>query len=397
MNKTLKILLAVVLFAVVLTIAGSVNAAETVKVSEILADLNLDTPVKYMNDFTLSDQAGTPVLTLKKEFDKDIVVDANVVIATADAGKDLTGTVIIDNTLYLQGEGIVSGIIENNGTLVAKEGTISGKVYNNNVATIDGATVSSTIYNKKELTIKSGTVTGLTVENSGTLVADVAIPTVNLANGGKVIASVKPTDINYDAAINDTYVDDTTPFETVSTPTKYYYISKSDVTLGLEVVYGASEATQPLVKDNVYTVKVTAKYGDVELNTTGYTIKYSVVGDANFVTAAGTVQLKSDELVAKKITADVEFNGVELKGAVINTGAKVDDNNEDNNNPADKDDDNNDNNVNNNEEDNKDENKEDKELDPDTPNTGDHIIPATALLAVVVVANVVYFAKMKRN
>lgn len=391
MKKTLKILLAVVLFAVVLTIAGSVNAATTDL--KTLADDATEANIE-LSPYATKGYVIKGALTSTDDIDVD--ADTIITFDTAKAAINFANKINVNKgTLTLKVEGTTNKAtltgditVKSGATLKVMDAAIGvAKIVAENNVTVD---VKDTLKTTGKATITTGTA---------------AYDTVAVESG---VVFAYASGITVTSPLNSY---NTVAFKIEENGVKADYYTRAKGTLSIKVTDTTTDKeviASDVVKDTAYKMVATYTVDNYEVDVTA-----NVTFDSAYVTKAGTnpctiTVLKKafdDDEVASLIGVytvalggtDKDEYTAKLFQGTITPNPDEDNNNEDNNNPADKDNNNNDNNVNNNEEDNKDENKEDKELDPDTPNTGDHIIPATALLAVVVVANVVYFAKMKRN
>ena len=374
MKKTLKILMALILFAVVIMLATSVNAATEVKVSELAA---------------------------KDPLDKGVTKTGNILTITTTGADAYAGTedLIVDQDLYISGGYTGKITINSNATLTMTDATAANytKDITNNGKII--ATANSTIAR---------------LINSG--VAELAAkPTSLVMKSGSVIKT-SAAKFDYD---NKDFMTDTVAKEYAA---GVWTDGTSKYILPLNTIefkaYAADRAGDPIevatagqAHDLVLEATCTYDGKKVELETTGaaWALTKADEDSTDLAVAANKITVQTAR-VGTEVKLAATVNGQEIEFVIFEAKSQ-DDNNGDNNQGDNNQGDNNqgDNNQgDNNQGDNNEENKgdanqnEDKkdennnDLD-DTPKTGDHIIPATALLAVVVVANVVYFAKMKRN
>ncbi len=363
MNKTLKFLLAITLFVAILAIATGVNAA----VDGTAADngyADLEAAVAAEKNLTTGQK-------IKKEGNTYTVLDA-LFIDTLNAPSN--SVIILDEAL-----------------------TVKEKVELDNTVTIykkgaDGA-----------LTLTGG----MTVKTAGALYTNVDV-SANAKIYGKVFVADKATL----GAVADTTVltlktdsvkgkpvvaDKDTVYAKLVVPTATVVGDASKISMTFDIT-AAGEKVNKLEVGKKYDFTVVAKYADYELDKTMITaVAPSDNNDepANITAGAtgldytagdgeGTITIPTGLKDGDKILMTVTIAGEEKDLAVVvgtvqptptataepteapaTTAPATDD-----------------------------ANKGDKD---ETPKTGDQIIPATALLAVVVVANVVYFAKMKRN
>lgn len=384
MNKTLKVLLAVVLFAVVLALATGVNAATASEIAKIPTSDSDETP-KYMTEEV---KQGVTTYTLKANYDEEgeivvegpanLVLNANVTKATVKT----TGEVDISGTGTLVA-------VENSGTLVVKSTGVITELNNAGTATIDtGANKVANVVNTGKMEAKEA-VTGK-IENSGalTIAADMAVEMTSGATLA-VANAVTVSNLTYKPESLANNYGEYTTLDEEGNDDATIYLPKKDVKVSIVITDDKDKEVTTLEAGKDYTLEVKASYGDIALNADDAKIEIAENPD---LTLTGTTLRVASALAGKEIEATVAFNGVNTT-VTLGAAAPVDPENPDDENkdpevPGDE---------NNGEENKEPDNKNDNELDPDTPNTGDHIIPATALLAVVVVANVVYFAKMKRN
>lgn len=377
MKKTLKILMAIILFAVVLTIATSVNAA-TIS-ADSLAEVKADdgTTPKYMTVAT--DALGNKTYTMTANYNGE------------------NGDLVVTGPATLV---ITKGV-------TVKSVTFSGKVVLQESATGTGNATITKAVNNGELTVKSGTVTDL--DNTATLTVDGGTFTNPVANTGKVIANaavaVEVTSgtvesakgvtatVTYPATVENNYAEYVTLDKDGADDGKIY-APKADVTVSVavtETVEGKEVAVTKLEAGKVYNIATVAKIGDVAIKTASAKLVFAEeltkTGDLTFTKGAddskGTIKIAS-ALVGKEIPVTVVFNAknTELKIGEVVTPEEpgtTDPENPGTTTPTEPTTPGN-----------------DDEHD-NSPETGDHIIPATAILAVVVVANVVYFARSKRS
>lgn len=377
MKKTLKILMAIILFAVVLTIATSVNAATEpakggVTVLDKIIQDNYDATPR--DESTIKYEDGFYKITAALEVADKVVIPAGKTVyidlakaATTyefEANMEVNGTLVVSVSGTAVAVPTMAGTIDVNGTL--KTPMLSTKINN------------------------KGTVIS-TASTAITLSAD------NFSNEGTIYGKVTPV-ADTDVVLN--LKDDLT---VEGTKYKAIVLPKKDLDNKIEfVVENITKSTEvtPVTKleeGEAYKINVKAYYlksstEKLELTdnvtiatpkTAGATANCTV--DANGVVTVGK-KLGNDSNV--RVSATVA--GITKDLAAIPVGTEI--KNEEPNQPENPDQ------PNKPEEPNKpsDENKGDLD-DAAAVATGDHIIPATALLAVVVVANVVYFAKSKRS
>ena len=416
MNKTLKVLLTVVLFAVVLLIANSVNAATlqglageatpTVKLTEDTNntyELTANTDIKE----TLVLSAGQTLdlkgfnLTLKGNDDvpaievkgnakiKGTGTIANESTSKAYLVKVTSGTLTIDGGVLSQ-TGTVKKVIENAGTVILNAGTVASidtagtVIANSNFTTINATANSAIVFVKTGAT---GTVTkaaGLSGAWSTTGWAAKRVVNATTTEAGKVRGL--DTAIEFKTTVGGKeYTSDTITVEVGEEKTLKVtpYLAEFEITQAVTPTAEPSEPTD-LAKILTFASNVVKGIGEG-------TAKYT------YTLGAKTKELTINVVAAGDNKGDDENQGGNEGDNSGNQGSNGENqgnqgsNGENQGNQG-----SNDENQGTNNEENKGSNNE-KELDPDQPDTGDHIIPATALLAVVVVANVVYFAKMKRN
>ncbi len=417
MKKTLKLLMAIALVVVMLSIATTVNAA--------LADLDLTGSVTYsnfknnggVNDDgevqTGAAMTGTLVINENAEIDLKGISIANFEI---QSGKTLT----LKNSSTTE---VAITKIDNEGTLVVDSDKITVATLNNEgTATLKAA--ATTVNNEAgSLTVDSEV--GTVDMKAGTLeLGDAAEITtlktaVNLSlNKGTEIGTINTTAANVVVTIaaNSTLLDtvptaagEATALETLDGTT--YFANKADITYTVELKDKNGNKATDFTAGKEYAVIIKAKLdGKVLAGETGFSIAANANGDKIVEEVASISVVDEGTFKGIKFVKDLGENEIVLRPTftpeVAGTpGTQIVDNTktltipeaaqkpEESNKPEETDKPEESNKP---EETNKPEEDNKGELD-ETPKTGDHIIPATAVLAVVVVANVVYFAKMKRN
>lgn len=395
MKKTLKVLMAIILFAVVLTLATSVKAAslsalveqEETKKQEEEDKGNVYAPKIVLrentsNEYTLTD---------------DLEVDDTVTMSNGEY-LDL-GT----HTLTIKGDKVglqVNGKANIKGTGKITQEANSTKnvvvVPQGGELVVNGATIEKNAANTN----------GVAIENAGKVdVLAGTVATIKILNNDATVFEAngvaKPTFTKAVAVDTKWNITGIAAKDSKDVAGKVYGMgAQIEITSG-----GKAVDTITIENGDVKKVNAKATLADYELTVS------NPVGASDDDTAANIATIQNSVLTAKKV-GTVVFTYTagdatkKLTVNVVKEGTVVpnpdDDNNQgEDNKPGD---DNNqgedskpgdDNNNNNQGEENND-NKNNNDLD-ETPKTGDQIIPATAILAVVVVANVVYFAKMKRN
>lgn len=354
MKKTLKILIAIILFAVVLTIATSVNAAvETITVDEFVNELNKGL-----------DEANYVVTN------KDGILSIKDTVVVPDGKTLVLGDIILD---IADGEKI-TGNVQVNGTVVAKgTGTVEGKIIVNKTLYAAGAEPTSYVINGEGIIYSEATKT----------VAD--------AVALELAEKVKAAPVNAGALTEYGFV----------VVTKESAKANTTITLGNPYVEDATEDATEIEAKKEYFVKAKAEYKKLELkasqisaeafqsatvvpNCTGVACNDGIV---EFTVADDAEEGNEVRVTVKVAAADVSKE-LTVKVGAVTPAPEQPEQPEEPTNPEDP-------------------TNPDQPANPDAPKgdlddaasvaTGDHIIPATALLAVVVVANVVYFAKMKNN
>ena len=363
MKKTLKILMAIILFAVVLTIATSVSAvaAPSLKMSDYTKDSTDDVtvtdPVRGITTYSLkaADLAnGVETLT----------VDVNN--AEIDINDVAVNTLIIPEgkTVYLKNSGSTSTTIK--------------KIENSGELDITPANITVTeLENKTGKTVSTGTV-GKIVMKGGEVKLATAATNEDLGSYKKITVDTSKvlyttTPLTLDVKIED----NNTPRKTV----EYKDLKAGDTyNVTVKVMCGDEEAV-PAATDKLV-LSLGANDG---LTVTGIGAANTFVGTFVYTTDALAKTLKIDYVDNQnKVLASTTFNGITPADPDQNKPADPDQNK-----PADP--------TNPEQPANPSDDKKGDLDDAAAVATGDHIIPATALLAVVVVANVVYFAKSKNN
>lgn len=355
MKKTLKILMAIILFAVVLTIATSVNAATlkhagdtTDPYDDIVAAANGEAGVAVEAD-RLVKRDGNIFTVQNAVVLKDLNAPDGAVIIV-DANLEINNAVVITNTVT---------IADGNGALSIPKGmTInkSGTLYTDLaalIATNYGKVFSEKAFslaNNTSLTLKEDSVTGLPAKgNKNTVYAYLSVPTTDVVGANSKIA------IDFKVTV---------PGET----------AMAKIESGKEYVYDVDVkwGSYVLEKSEVTSVVPYAKADKIANIDAG-----SVEGTPT--NGKGEIKIPTGLESGSKIYLTVTVAGEEKTVELTVGTAPVDQNKQEQ--PA---------------EPTKPADTNKGELD-DSPKTGDHIIPAATLLAVVVVANVVYFAKSKNN
>ena len=401
MNKTLKILMAIVLFVAVLAIAGCVNAAE-IKDENATVDLDYltrtpateggtDFYVEVVDGVYTFKEAYAGAIKLNKNVTVDlagvtvgdVVIPANTTITlkdtAADANKGKTGDITVKGTLNMEA---------NTAKTVYLTGSLNVK---------KGFTVTA-VESKVDYTIK---------ENAGKITRFIVAEDDKILTIEDGAQSTKPS-----TSTNATFV----KVKDVNGVTYYgneellsYEVSLLTIPDGKTVDLSNVEiapkeyAVKVVVKFNNKEVEAVADAASVALSNTVSQNKAAMGTPAACVDNDQTVYAKilfksamtendvisltfdvndKDTNVADPIAEDVKAT---LKVATATEPTQTPDETTDPTNTPDEVQPTNTPDTNNGD-----------DLD-ETPKTGDHIIPATAILAVVVVANVVYFAKMKRN
>lgn len=359
MKKTLKILMAIILFAVVLTIATSVNA--------VAADGTQANPYATLEAaVTAEKNEATPkvekstsgnVYTVKNNlYVEDLGVTSGSVVVIEDTKTlNVVNETRLANTITLAGEGTFAGtvVVNQNGVLYTNLSLTTPKVYGK-VYVAEGATVTPD-----------------TTPATESLKLDKAVEAQPVVSGAKT---------KYDTLL----VDKNTVKGADSKITITYAIT----------VPGTDAKVTNFEADKEYEVTIEAKYDGIVLNPDQITVAAYAGSDkeANVNTVSitdGKGTFKTDKGLAEGTELALT---VTVKGEEKYITAKIGKVEEEPNQPENPDQ----------------PNKPEEPIKPDDTNkgdlddaaavaTGDHIIPATALLAVVVVANVVYFAKSKNN
>lgn len=350
MKKTLKILMAIILFAVVLTIATSVNAAvNTFTPAELVKAVDDDTKVK-MEGSTLKilndiDAADYTELAGKKLLLNGVNIDTATGKSLTATGVEVRGDVVLSGALPAA-KLTVFGTLYAGTNPTSFEVKENGKIYTATALTAGTDEVSFELKDaKKAQPLTAGALT----EYKFILVTEDA------ANANVKVTFGKP------------YVPGETTDATVIEAKKVYYV---DVT----VKYNNEE-----LADSVWTAALGKDDKDPAFDPN---CTVSKDGKALEITIADKVE------AGKSAKAEVVVTNTDVKASVVLTIGEV--KAEDPTKPEDPA----------KPEDPVKPSEDDKKGDLDDAAavaTGDHIIPATALLAVVVVANVVYFAKSKNN
>lgn len=348
MKKTLKILMAIILFAVVLTIATSVNAATTAKVSELATDGSVDGVTLTGKVPTIDGDAFTAV--------DELIVDTDLYISgaydkkiTVNSGATLT---ITDNEVKEYAE------IVNAGKVVVEDKATITKLTNSGVA---------------ELQAKPGTL----VMKSGSIIKSAA--TFTYAN----------TDF-----VNDAVAKEYSKL-VWKDGTNFFVVPTAKINFEAYAEDRAGDKVTVPVANEANSIKVKATYNydnkDVEFTNASTLALVEADEDSTDLSVAGTNLTVQTARVGTEVKVKVEFTDMDVEKEFVIFEKQ---NNDENNQPEDP-------------TKPEDPTNPDQPANPDAPKgdlddaasvaTGDHIIPATALLAVVVVANVVYFAKMKNN
>lgn len=364
MNKTLKFLLAIALFVAILAIATGVNAAQIGtaagdEYADLVAAANGEKNVAA-ND-QLIKQEGNTYTVLKSLFVEELgVPSGSIILVKNGASLTVKNKVELDNTVTIfalpkangtAGTGTVTFTgtmtVKTNGVLytnIAKPTKVYGRAF------VNGTAVAN-IADTTELTLKTDSVKGKpVVDNKETVYATLIVPEATLEN-------------NISMTFDLTYAGEK--------------VNKLEVGKKYDFTIVAKYANYELDKTMITAVNP-SKNNDEPANIDDTAIDYKTEN------SEGTITIPTGLKDGDKILMTVTIAGEEKDLAVVvgtvqptptataepteapaTTAPATDD-----------------------------ANKGDKD---ETPKTGDQIIPATALLAVVVVANVVYFAKSKRS
>lgn len=363
MKKTLKILMAIILFAVVLTIATSVNAVAgdtDNPYDDLQAAATAEAKVTD-EDARLVKQAGNVYTVQEDLFLKNLnAPNGAIIIIAGEKTLTVKEKVVIDNTVTIATDNLTA---TKEGTFTTAKGTQinkGGVVYTNLAAfaPVNYGKVYSSVdlkadpANNTELTlVEESIVNKPAVDGKDSDYKYLYVPTTD------VVVATGKLSIN----LKITVPGETQPATKIESPKKYNY----EVT----AKYGNYELDLAVMTPTV------AKYSGTEKTTKDFTVTAGTAGEGTIDIPTGLVD--GDPIVA---TVTVAGKSVDFEYKVGVAPVNPDDNKpEQPENPADT---------------NKPADKGD--LD-ESPKTGDHIIPAATLLAVVVVANVVYFAKSKNN
>lgn len=346
MKKTLKLLMAITLFVAILAIATGVNAATLSK---------LETDGDIAKDTTAG--AATNAYTVSAALAKEVDISENAVIT---AGANITGTITVNSGVTTLKSSAASNITK----VVVKSGA---------TLIIDGADLTVAAVVNEGGTVKAKSATAVTKVSQNSTAKTYAVAAGN-------VKAVETTGTD----ATKTYNAYTLKEETTDGYTTIYL---SDADIKVEVKFKDDElgVVNTLEKDKKYTweAKAYTKNDNKELSDVVKLVKTTDT-DKDYATFSGTdnavVTFAADsEIFAEvgtnkgKVAIAVKLGEVKVTPTPTATPSEA---------PAttapatDA------------------PNKGDKD---ETPKTGDQIIPATALLAVVVVANVVYFAKSKRS
>ena len=361
MNKTLKFLLAIALFVAILAIATGVNAAVDGTAGNEYANLaTAATAEKNVAEATQKIKQEGNTYTVLKNLDVETlgVPSGSIVLISDGAKLTVKNKVELDNTVIISTTGTGTGTLKLTGGMTVKA---AGVLYTN----ID-LSADVKVYGK--VFVADGT----TFET----VADTTVLT-----------------LKEDSVKNKPMVSDKdTVYAKLVVPTATVVGDASKISMTFDLTY-AGEKVNKLEVGKKYDFTIVAKYADYELDKTMITAVAPYAGNdepANIAagnitgTDEGTITIPTGLNEGDKIRMTVTIAGEKEDLAVVvgtvqptptataepteapaTTAPATDD-----------------------------ANKGDKD---ETPKTGDQIIPATALLAVVVVANVVYFAKSKRS
>lgn len=365
MKKTLKLLMAIVLFAVVLMIATSVNAAEVVYDT-------LDKAVAEEADAAAADSTYKPLVEKK---------DGYYVFNKGTDTLKITETIDANNMKLVINNALAANIVVKGTTTVKTDEatlpTVTGTVQVNEGATlIAPEEFGTSMLNKGTMYIaEDATALTTAITNEGTIYTDADATALTTSVQLTLKDKVKVDGVDYtkvtvekkDLDKKMTYtVAKIVPENEVAPATKieagktYTLTVKAELD-GKEVTAPATILAKPLNRD--------AKM-NCEIN--GNNIEVVAAKDLEGDTIALAAQLTGvDE--SKKDLALISLG--EIKEDEPTTDPTAEPTTEPTVAPT---------------------------TDPngekdDTPKTGDTIIPATAVLAVVVVANVVYFARSKRS
>ncbi len=394
MKKTLKILMAIILFAVVLTIATSVNAAS-------LSDLEykLDASSNPTGYFVKSVVDGVTVYTLKVNYSgEQIVVNEKATIeldghtlANADATQaaivvGTNGNVTIKNSNTTTAN-VTIAQITNNGTLNVEKGVTVTALVNTKTVTVDEGKVGTLTNNAGTVEVKGTPAAALVTaldNNGGTVnVENVAsVTAITTDNGNVVVGGDAEAIITIDGAAAAEY----SKVKTVGTDVETLVAKKADITAKFVNAVDTDGVVSTKLEAGKTYKALTFKvfYDERELDET------ATLDDTKLpfeVRKSGAEYEVAEDADGKTLTFKVTVLTAEKDVSVV-----VGENNEDPEEPGTTDPENPGTTTptepttpgNDDEHDN-------------SPETGDHIIPATAILAVVVVANVVYFARSKRS
>ena len=387
MNKTLKFLLAITLFVAILAIATGVNAATYNK------GIDMDKLTTQLGD-TVLEKSGEGYVT-KAEVD--------VADVTVPAGENAYDYIKVNGNVTINAAtgGIASPIVVESGKLTIVAGTIKGDIEVRNGATlvVKGGTIgvadTNTVKNAGTVELLDGTITSKVVNADNGIVYSQVATTFDNAKGtiygtmndkgtatpiaptGKTAVelknSIKVNDKEYNAIYlsNEQLAKIAFSFKAwtdSTTSTKVLEAGKTYNKIDIVAEYEGKElkvaALALKVADNVaedgYTLNATTKEVKISEDAKTVTLRFT----NPWAAAIANTTVEATEKVEVTLGAQPTTEPTATPSEAPATTAPADDN------------------------------KGDKD---ETPKTGDQIIPATALLAVVVVANVVYFAKSKRS
>lgn len=391
MKKTLKFLLAITLFVAILAIAGLVNADEAqVGLSYLQTNPTNSPYLDASNKLTTPVPSTEPKIKLEgnvtidlngKDIEPEITVNGNLTLKNSGAAVAVTGKIINNGTVTID-ENVANKItlnkVENNGTLNLKTNgdAVEVTLRENGTLNITGTSVVDQLISDKSYTYENGTINKFTANKKDV----VFTMSKDLAAAKKIAAANLKNN-------EGTFVVLTAKNNTV------YFVNKDAVEYTFDIKkVPTGESVRDLKAGETYAIDAQARYDGRDLvGTLTFTPE-----DTALAVTAGTVKLNdgieypairmNKDLGEKEMVLRATYTentvATPIKEKVVNgkeapaTTAPATDAPATTAPATDA------------------PNKGDKD---ETPKTGDQIIPATALLAVVVVANVVYFAKSKRS
>ena len=386
MKKSLKLLMAIVLFIAVIAIANCVSAATknlgetdpTVAESSSLRKYTINTSkITASDDLTVTANYSNIILDLNGGTVGKITVYAtnvDIINGTASELEVRSGASLVLD--YEHGHSLtVTNKTVNYGTIEVGKSRSMDKVENHGTLTIaEGATVNALTMRAGTAKV-DGTLTSLTKMEDGKIeVGDKAAFTAasKAVEGGIIISKV---------SLNQTYINDDEEYvycrhddETGKTLT-YYMVPRADLQVAVKFLdVETGEYVTNLTADKVYEVEAQVVYnGEEVLKDDWKTVKITSKNTDVLMAVTEDPGKKVKALKDGKVTLEVVFaegnEKSEVKREVEVTVGKVEEEPTNPENPENKPAENN------------------KDLDK-TPKTGDYIEIAAAMLAVVVVANV---------